>query len=127
MSVQAGSSAQMLWSQPVLNSMQQQGQNLEQFSCCSLSAIAMSGSRHNVAVLASASGNTVVLQLLSVSTKDRPEEISAHLLQLSSGTGTKLSQKDSKWCCCCGRYNEVLIWRQGGALYKWTLQSGTLL
>ncbi|KAL3155320.1 hypothetical protein ABBQ38_010884 [Trebouxia sp. C0009 RCD-2024] len=55
-SMQPGASAHMLWSQPVLSTMQQQGQNLEQLSCCSLSAIAMSGSRHNVAVLASMSG-----------------------------------------------------------------------
>ena len=115
----------MLWSQPVLNTMQQQGRNLEQLSCCSLSAIAMSGSRHNVAVLASMSGGAVVLQLLSVSTKGRPEEISTHLLQLSSESGTERSPPGSKWCCCCGRYNEVLIWKQGGALFKWTLQTGT--
>lgn len=85
----------------------------------------MSGSRHNVAVLASMPGDTVVLQLLSVSIKGRPEEISTHVLQLSSDAGTTLSQKGSRWCCCCGRYNEVLVWRQGGTLYKWTLQTGT--
>lgn len=114
----------MLWSQPVLKTMQQQGRNLEQLSCCSLSAIAMSGSRQNVAVLASMVGDAVVLQLLSVSTKGRPEEISTHLLQLSSVAGNKLSSHGSKWCCCCGRYNEVLIWKQDGPLYKWTLQTG---
>ena len=86
----------------------------------------MSPSRHNVAVLASMPGDTVVLQLLSVSIKGRPEEISTHVLQLSSHAGAKLSPKGSKWCCCCGRFNEVLIWRQGGALYKWTLQTGTV-
>lgn len=104
--------------------MQQEGQNMEQLSCCSLSAIAMSGSRHNAAVLASMSGDAVVLQLLSVTTKGRPEELSTHLLQLSSESGIKRSPPGSKWCCCCGRYNEVLIWKQGGALYKWTLQTG---
>ncbi|KAL3138478.1 hypothetical protein ABBQ32_006268 [Trebouxia sp. C0010 RCD-2024] len=123
-SMQPGASAHMLWSQPVLNTMQQEGQNMEQLSCCSLSAIAMSGSRHNAAVLASMSGDAVVLQLLSVTTKGRPEELSTHLLQLSSESGIKRSPPGSKWCCCCGRYNEVLIWKQGGALYKWTLQTG---
>ena len=127
MSVQPGSSAQMLWSQPVLTTMQHQSQNLQQLSCCSLSAIAMSGSRHNVAVLASMPGDTVVLQLLSVSIKGRPEEISTHVLQLGSDAGAKLDQKGSRWCCCCGRYNEVLIWRQGGTLYKWTMQTGTTI
>ena len=105
--------------------MQQQNQNLQQLSCCSLSAIAMSGSRHNVAVLGSMAGDTVVLHLLSVSTKGRPEEISTHVLQLSSDAGGKLSQTDSRWYCCCGRYNEVMIWRRGGTLYRWTLQTGT--
>lgn len=124
MSMQPGSSAQILWSLPVLNTMQQQNQNLQQLSCCSLSAIPMSSSRHNVAVLASMGGDTVVLHLLSVSTKSRPEEISTHLLQLSSDAGSKLSQTDSRWCCCCGRYNEVMIWRRGGTLYRWTLQTG---
>ena len=126
MSVQPGSSAQMLWSQAVLNTMQHQNQNLQQLSCCSLSVIAMSGSRHNVAVLASMPGDNVVLQLLSVSLKGRPEEISTHVLQLSSDVGAELSQEGSRWCCCCGRYNEVLIWRQGGIMYKWTLQTGTI-
>ena len=126
MSMQPGSCAQMLWSQPVLNTMQQQSQNLQQLSCCSLSAIAMSGSRHNVAVLASMPGHTVLLQLLSVSTKGRPEEISTHVLQLSSNAGAKLSPEGGRWCCCCGRFNEVLIWRQGGTLYKWTLPTGTV-
>ena len=123
--MQPGSSAQILWSLPILNTMQQQNQNLQQLSCCSLSAIAMSGSRHNVAVLGSMVGDTVVLHLLSVSTKSRPEEISTHVLQLSSDAGDKLSQTDSKWCCCCGRYNEVVIWKRGGTLYRWTLQTGT--
>lgn len=126
MSVQARSPAQLQWSQPVLSSMQQSSQNVAQLELCSLSAIAMSGSRHNVAVIASTPGNKVVLQLLSVSAKSRAEEFSTHLLQLSSDTDGKLSQRGGKWRCCCGQYNEVLIWQQGGSSYKWTLQTGML-
>ena len=124
MGVQAKSTAQMQWSQPTLTSMQQSGQNIAQLELCSLSAIAMTASRHNVAVVASTPGSIVVLQLLSVSTKGRAEEISTHVLQLSSNTDGQLTQRGGSWRCCCGLYNEVLIWQQGGSLYKWTLQTG---
>ena len=124
MGTPAGSLAQMRWSQPTLTTMQQHSRSIAQLALCSLSTVAMSSSRQNVAVLASAPGDAVVLQLLSVSTKGSTEELSTHVLQLDSGPDVKLSQ--SKWCCCCGLRNEVLLWRQGGKLYKWNLQSGML-
>lgn len=124
MGAQPGTPAQLLWSHPVLSGMQQHAQNAAQLSLCSLSTVSMSGNRHNVAVLATASDGTVALQLLSVSLKAKPEELSTHIMNLGEDRDMQGSGKASKWSCCCSRQGEVLIWREGGSAYKWTLLTG---
>ena len=124
MSEQLGSTAQQLWSHTVLANMQQQLPSTANLSLCSMSAVAMSSNRQNVAVLASASDGDLPLQLLSVSPDSKPEELSTHELDLGQDARAEGSKKGSKWQCCCSRHGEVLIWRQGGSAHRWTLQKG---
>jgi hypothetical protein len=121
-----GSTAQLLWSHPMLSSMQKQAQATAQLSLCSLSAVSMKGSRHNVAVLASAPDGTLALQLLSKSPKTKPEELSTHILDVSEAgpTADSSTEQRAKWRCCCGQKLEVLIWRESGSAYRWTVETG---
>ena len=122
-----GSIAQLLWSHPVLSSIQKQAQATAQLSLCSLSAVSMKGSRHNLAVLASAPDGTLALQLLSISPTYKPEELSTHILDVSQAEPTAESATEgrAKWHCCCGQKLQVLIWRERGSAYKWTAETGT--
>lgn len=121
MGTQPGSTAHLLWSHPVLSSMQQQTQSSAQLTIIHLSAVAMSGNRHNIAVLAEAPDGALVLQLLSGSLNARPEELSTDLLTTGEATANKQA---GKWRCCCSRQCEVLFWREGGSVYRWTRQAG---
>ena len=123
MSPEPGSTAQLLWSHPVLTSIQQQAASTAQLSLCSLSVVNMSSNKQNIAVLAYAAGGTLALQLLSVS-PDSKEELETHAIELGHETRAEGSKKGSKWCCCLSRHGEVMIWRQGGTAHRWTLQKG---
>ncbi|KAL0051061.1 hypothetical protein WJX82_001259 [Trebouxia sp. C0006] len=126
MAMPPGSIAQLLWSHPVLSSIQKQAQATAQLSLCSLSAVSMKGSRHNLAVLASAPDGTLALQLLSISPTYKPEELSTHILDVSKAEPTAESATEgrAKWHCCCGQKLQVLIWRERGSAYKWTAETG---
>ena len=124
MSPEPGSTAQLLWSHPVLTSIQQQAADTAQLSLCSLSAVNMSSNRQNIAVLANAADGTLALQLLSVSPDSKPEELSTHVIDLGHEARAEGSKKGSKWCCCLSRHGEVMLWRQGGTAHRWTLQKG---
>ena len=122
----SGSTAQLLWSHPVLSSMQKQAQATAQLSLCSLSAVSMKGSRHNLAVLASAPDGTLALQLLSISPTSMPEEFSTHILDVSQAelTAESATEERAKWHCCCGQKLQVLIWRERGSACRWTVETG---
>ncbi len=122
----SGSTAQLLWSHPVLSSMQKQAQATAQLSLCSLSAVSMKGSRHNLAVLASAPDGTLALQLLSISPTSKPEELSTHIIDVSKAelSAEIATEEGAKWRCCCGQELQVLIWRERGSAYKWTVETG---
>ncbi|KAA6422712.1 MAG: hypothetical protein FRX49_07247 [Trebouxia sp. A1-2] len=126
MATPPGSTAQLLWSHPVLSSMQKQARATAQLSLCSLSAMSMKGSRHNVAVLADAPDGTLALQLLSISPTSKPEELSNHSLDVSKAEPTAQSATEgrAKWRCCCGQKLQVLIWRESGSAYRWTVETG---
>ncbi|DBB00160.1 hypothetical protein WJX77_011844 [Trebouxia sp. C0004] len=126
MAMPPGSTAQLLWSHPVLSIMQKQAQATAQLSLCSLSAVSMKGSRHNVAVLASAPGGTLALQLLSMSQTSKPEELSTHILDVTKAESTAESatEERAKWRCCCGQKLQVLIWKESGSAYRWTVETG---
>ena len=121
-----GSTAQLLWSHPVLSIMQKQAHATAQLSLCSLSAVSMKGSRHNLAVLASAPDGTLALQLLSISPTTKPEELSTHILDVSKAepTAESATNQRAKWRCCCGQKLQVLIWRESGSAYTWTVETG---
>ncbi len=106
--------------------MQKQAQATAQLSLCSLSAVSMKGSRHNVAVLASALDGTLALQLLSISPTSKPEELSTHTLHVSKAepTAESATEERAKWRCCCGQKLQVLIWRESGSAYRWTVETG---
>lgn len=125
MQFQPGSTAQLLWSHPVMTSMQKQAQGTSHLSLCSLSLVPKRGNRHNVAVLASAPDGALTLQLLSISPGVKPEELSTHMLSTANTEPPVHSKKDCKWHCCCGPELEVLIWRDGGKAHLWTADTGT--
>ena len=125
MAPQAGSTAQLLWSYPMLSSMQQQARTTAQMSLCSLSAVSMSVNRQNVAAHATLPDGRLVLQLLSVSINKQPEELSTHVLNLDDADKHAAGTQQSKWCCCYSRSGEVMLWKAGRSVYyKWALQTG---
>lgn len=122
-----GASAQQLWSHPVLSSMQEQPQlKATQLTLCSLSVAAVSAEQHRIAVLATTSKNGVLgLQVLSVSGNQKPIVMGSYLVLAGTGSDTAQSIKQSsKWHCCCSKYGKVLLHKENGPAYIWSLSKG---
>ena len=126
-----GASAQQLWLHPVLSSMQEQSQlKAAQLTLCSLSVAAVSAEQHRLAVLATTSKNGVLgLQLLSVSGNGKPIVMGSYLViaGTDSDTAQATKQSSSKWHCCCSKYGKVLLHKENGPAYVWSLSKGSRL
>lgn len=110
--------------------MQEQSQlKAAQLTLCSLSVAAVSAEQHRIAILATTSKNGVLgLQLISVSANGKPIVMGSYLVITGTGSDTAQAIKQSnKWHCCCSKYGEVLLHKENGPAYVWSLSKGSRL
>ena len=101
-----------------------------QLTLCSFSVTPISNSQHKIAVLASTPPSGVLaLQLLSISNIGKPLVTGTHLVTASLGTTassatTQAITDSGKWRCCYSKYGEVLLHKENGPAFIWSLSQG---